>query len=57
MGQFGNVLTATVDNGYPVAPGTVVTVTIPSEVNAASVILDAASSGSTSVVFSMGQGL
>ena len=57
MGEFGNVLVATLTNGYPVAPGTVVTVTVPPEVSGASVILDGASGGSTSVVFTVGQGL
>jgi hypothetical protein len=48
---------ATVAASYPVAPGAVVVVTVDKEVNAASVILAAASTGGTTVVFSRGEGL
>jgi hypothetical protein len=48
---------ATVATGYPVAPGAVVAVTVDKEVNAASVILGAASTGGTTVVFTRGAGV
>jgi hypothetical protein len=50
------VTAATVAADYPVAPGAVVVVTVDPEVNAASVILDAAAAGSTSVIFTRGAG-
>lgn len=50
------VTAATVAAGYPVAPGGVVIVTLPPSMNAASVILDAAPSGSAAVVFTRGIG-
>lgn len=60
--NFGNlkvaaVTAATVATGYPVAPGAVVVVTVDPEVNGASVILSAASTGDTSVIFTRGIGL
>jgi hypothetical protein len=57
FGVLGAVVAATVAAGYPVAPGGVVVVTVANEVTAASVILDAAPSGSASVVFTRGEGL
>lgn len=53
FGVFGNVVEATVDNGYPVAPGGVAVVTVNAEVNGASVILD---SGTGDVVLTRGAG-
>jgi redox-sensitive bicupin YhaK (pirin superfamily) len=60
--NFGNlrvaaVTAAAVATGYPVAPGAVVVVTVDQEVNGASVILGAASTGDTSVIFTRGVGL
>jgi len=57
FGVFGNITAATVAAGYPVAPGGVVVVTVSAEVTGASVILDAAPSGSASVIFTSGVGL
>lgn len=51
------VTAATVASSYPVGPGAVVIVTVAPEVNAASVILDAAPTGSTSVIFTRGGGV
>jgi hypothetical protein len=51
------VTAATVATGYPVAPGAVVAVTVDKEVNAASVILGAASTGGTTVIFTRGAGV
>jgi hypothetical protein len=51
------VTAATVAASYPVGPGAVVVVTVAPEVNAASVILDAAPAGSTSVIFTRGGGV
>ena len=48
------VTAATVATGYPVAPGSVVVVTVDREVNAASVIL---ASGTGNVIFSRGEGI
>lgn len=42
---------------YPVAPGTVVVVSVDPEVNAASVISDGAPAASTSVIFTRGEGI
>ena len=56
FGQVGVLAAATVAASYPVAPGGVVVVTVPGEVNGAHVIL---ASGATtgSVIFSRGGGL
>jgi hypothetical protein len=51
------VIPATVAASYPVAPGAVVVVTVDKEVNAASVILGAASTGGTTVIFTRGEGI
>lgn len=51
------VVAPTVASGYPVAPGAVVVVTVDKEVNAASVILGAASTGGTTVIFTRGEGI
>lgn len=51
------VTEATVATGYPVAPGAVVVVTVDPEVDGASVILDAASTGSSDVIFTRGGGV
>lgn len=58
LGVVGALVAATVAASYPVAPGGVVVVTcIAPEVNGASVILDAAPSGTGNVVFTRGIGL
>jgi hypothetical protein len=54
FGVVGSVIAATVAASYPVAPGTVVVVSVANEVTAASVIL---STGSGSVTFTRGEGL
>jgi hypothetical protein len=54
FGQLGAVTAATVAAGYPIAPGSVVVVSIDSEVTGASVIL---ASGTGNVVFTRGEGL
>lgn len=56
FGQVGIVAAATVAAGYPVAPGGVVVVTVPGEVNGATVIL-AATTTAGSVIFTRGGGL
>lgn len=48
------VTAATVAGSYPVAPGSVVVVTVDKEVNAASVIL---ASGTGNVIFTRGEGI
>ncbi len=48
------VTAATVASGYPVAPGSVVVVSVDKEVNAASVIL---ASGTGNVIFTRGEGI
>lgn len=55
--DIGAVTAATVAASYPVAPGTVVVVTVGDDVNGASVILDAAPGTATSVVFTRGSGM
>lgn len=57
FGVSENLTAATVAASPPVAPGAVEVFTADSEVNAASVILDAASTGSSSVVFTRGGGV
>lgn len=52
----GEIAAATVAAGYPVAPGGVVVVTVPSEVDAVSAILGAVSTGGTTVVITRGAG-
>jgi hypothetical protein len=59
--NFGNITSpntvrAATINDYPVAPGTVVIVTVDPEVNAASVFANGAPAASTSVVFTRGSG-
>lgn len=54
FGVLGAVTAATVASSYPVAPGSVVVVSVNSEVTGASVIL---ASGSGSVIFTRGEGL
>ena len=51
------VTPATVAASYPVAPGAVVVISVHSEVNAVSVISDAAPSASTSVIITRGEGI
>lgn len=51
------VTPATLASSYPVAPGSVVVVSVDPEVNAASVISDGAPAGSTSVIFTRGEGI
>jgi hypothetical protein len=53
----GQTVRAATINDYPVAPGAVIVVTVDPEVNASSVYADGAPSGSTSVVFTRGEGL
>jgi hypothetical protein len=60
--NFGNldiaaVTAATVAASLPVAPGSVAVVSVAGDVNGASVILDAASTGGTTVIFTRGEGL
>lgn len=57
FGIVGSVVAATVAASYPVAPGSVVVVSVANEVTAASVILDAAPSASAAVIFTRGEGL
>lgn len=57
FGRFGSVEVATVADSYPVAPGSVVIVSVASEVSGASVILDAAPGTATAVIFTRGQGM
>ena len=57
FGVFGSILPATLF-GYPVAPGSVVVVTVSSEVTAASVILAGTpAAGGAGIVFTRGEGL
>jgi hypothetical protein len=56
-GRKGVVVAATVAASYPVAPGSVVVVSVDSEVNAVSVISLAAPASTTSVIFTRGVGL
>lgn len=53
----GTTVRAAVITDYPVAPGGVAVVSVDGEVNAASIFADGAPSGSTSVVFTRGQGI
>ena len=55
--DVGAVTAATVAASYPVAPGAMAVVRVATEVNAASVILAAASTGGTSVIFTRGVGI
>lgn len=57
FGVDGAVVAATVASSYPVAPGSVVVVTVDPEVSGASVILDSAAGAATSVIFTRGGGL
>jgi hypothetical protein len=57
LGGGQTVTPATLASGYPVAPGAVVVVSVDKEVNAASVISDGAPAGSTSVIFTRGEGM
>lgn len=54
FGVVGVLAAATVAASYPVAPGSVVVVSVNSEVTGASVILD---TGSGNVIFTRGEGL
>ena len=56
FGILGAVVPATL-NDYPVAPGSVVVVTVDPEVNAASVFSNGAPGAATSVVFTRGAGM
>lgn len=53
----GQTVRAATINDYPVAPGTVVVVSVDPEVNAASVFADGAPAASTSVMFTRGEGV
>lgn len=55
--DIGTVTAATVAASYPVAPGTVVVVTVGDDVNGASVILGGAPGTATSVIFTRGSGM
>jgi len=57
FGVFGNITAATVAAGLPIAPGVARVFTVDKEVSGASVILGAASTGGTTVVFTRGEGL
>lgn len=54
--QAPQAVRAATINDLPVAPGSVVTVSVDPEVNAASVFADGAPAASTSVVFTRGSG-
>ena len=54
VGRLGDLTAATVAASYPVAPGTVVVVTVDQEVSGASVIL---ASGAGNVIFTRGNGV
>jgi hypothetical protein len=54
--QSPQTVRAATINDLPVAPGTVVTVSVDPEVNAASVFADGAPAASTSVIFTRGSG-
>lgn len=56
FGIFGNVTAATVATGYPVAPGTVVVVSVDKEVAGSSVILGTAAA-TGNVIFTRGEGI
>lgn len=56
VGVFGAVTPATVASSYPVAPGSVVVISVDPEVNGASVILGTAAA-TGSVIFTRGEGL
>lgn len=56
FGVFGNMVAATVAASYPVAPGSVVVVTVDAEVTGASVILGTAAA-TGNVIFTRGEGL
>ncbi len=55
FGIFGAVVAANI-NDYPVAPGSVVVVSVDSEVSGATVFANGAPGGSTSVMFTRGSG-
>jgi hypothetical protein len=55
--DIGAVTAATVAASYPIAPGAVIVVRVADEVNGASVILGAATTGGTTVIFTRGVGL
>lgn len=56
FGQFGAVVAATVAASYPVAPGSVVVVSVDPEVTGASVILGTAAA-TGNVIFTRGEGI
>jgi hypothetical protein len=56
FGVFGAVAAATVASSYPVAPGTVVVVTVDPEVSGVTIILGTAAA-TGNVIFTRGQGL
>jgi hypothetical protein len=57
FGKFGAITAATVASSFCVAPGAVEVFTASGEVSGCSVILDAASTGSSVVVFTRGAGI
>jgi hypothetical protein len=54
LGQLGSLSNATVAASLPIAPATVIIVSVPAEVNGASVILG---TGTGNVIFTRGEGL
>ncbi len=56
FGIVGAVVAATIDD-YPVAPGSVVVVSVDSEVSGAAVFPDGAPAGSASAMFTSGSGV
>lgn len=56
FGVFGNVTAATVAASYPVAPGSVVVVSVDKEVSGASVIMGTAAA-TANIVFTRGEGI
>lgn len=57
FGATGAVTAATVAASYPIAPGSVVVVSVASDVSGASVILGTAPGTATAVIFTRGEGL
>ena len=56
LGRFGSVTAATVATGFPIAPNSVIVITVDPEVNGAHVIMGTAAA-TANVIFTRGQGL
>lgn len=56
FGVFGNVTAATVAASYPVAPGSVLVVSVDKEVSGASVIMGTAAA-TANIIFTRGEGI